>query len=281
MRINVNGGHTRRAPGASGHLDELTEDRLVKDALIAELRSRGHEVSDSTTDEATQMDDLREQCRLANASGAELAVSIHLNSGGGTGPEVWHWAGNEETGAIAERVSASVASALGLPDRGAKSNQSFYWLRHTDMPAVLVECCFVDSERDAEAWRRVGPAAVARAIADAIVGEAAQPAPEVPEPQPSPDAPEPAPERRYLSIEPGRYLCRVDHLRVRTGPGLGYPEVAHYDAGQHVELEGWCVEADGYAWGTYVGGESGERRYIAVGPYTGEPDPERDYLVKA
>lgn len=275
MRINVNGGHTRRAPGASGHLDELAEDRLVKDALVAELRSRGHEVSDSTTDEATVMDDLREQCRLANASGAELAVSIHLNSGGGTGPEVWHWAGNEETGALAARVSASVASALGLPDRGAKSNQSFYWLRHTDVPAILVECCFVDSERDAEAWRRVGPRAVARAIADAIVGEAA-PSPEpAPEPQPQPEA---APRR--LSIAPGTYRCRVNHLRVRTGPGLSYPEVAHYDAGQHVELDAWCVEADGWVWGTYEDW-GGTRRYIAVGPYTGEPDPGRDYLVKA
>ncbi len=280
MRINVNGGHTRRAPGASGYLDELAEDRLVKDALVAELRARGHEVSDSTTDEATVMDDLREQCRLANASGAELAVSVHLNSGGGTGPECWAWAGNAETSGLSQRVADSVAAALGLPSRGAKANQAFYWLRHTDMPAILVECCFVDSERDAEAWRRVGPAAVARAIADAIVGGSAQPAPEVPEPQPSPDAPEPAPERRYLSIEPGRYLCRVDHLRVRTGPGLGYPEVAHYDEGEAVELDGWCVEADGYVWGTYVGEKSGERRYVAVGRPTGGPDAS-DYLVLA
>ena len=280
MRVNVNGGHTRRAPGASGYLDELAEDRLVKDALVAELRARGHEVSDSTTDEATVMDDLREQCRLANASGAELAVSVHLNLGGGTGPECWHWTGNAETAELSQRVADSVAAALGLPSRGAKASQVFYWLLHTDMPAVLVECCFVDSERDAEAWRRVGPAAVARAIADAVVGEAAQPAPDVPEPQPSPDATEPAPERRYLSIEPGRYLCKVDHLRVRTGPGLGYPEVAHYDEGETVELDAWCVEADGWVWGTYED-YGGTRRYIAVGPYTGEPDAGRDYLVKA
>lgn len=280
MRINVNGGHTRRAPGASGYLDELTEDRLVKDALVAELRARGHEVSDSTTDEATVMDDLREQCRLANASGAELAVSVHLNSGGGTGPECWAWAGNAEAAGLSQRVADSVAAALGLPSRGAKTNQLFYWLRHTEMPAILVECCFVDSERDAEAWRRVGPAAVARAIADAIVGGAAQPAPEVPEPQPAPDATGPAPEGpRRLSIEPGTYRCQVDHLRVRTGPGLGYPEVAHYDEGETVELDAWCVEADGWVWGTYED-YGGTRRYIAVGPYTGEPE-DGDYLVKA
>ena len=107
-----------------------------------------------------------------------------------------------------------------------------------------------------------------------------EPTPEVPEPQPQPDAPEPAPERRRLSIAPGTYRCQVDHLRVRTGPGLSYPEVAHYDEGETVELDAWCVEADGWVWGTYEDW-GGTRRYIAVGPYTGEPDARRDYLGKA
>lgn len=129
---------------------------------------------------------------------------------------------------------------------------------------------YVDHARwHREVWSRVAPDA------------AAEPAPEVPEPQPAPDAAGPEPEgQRRLSIAPGRYRCTVDHLRVRTGPGLGYPEVAHYDAGMTVELDAWCVEADGWVWGTYED-YGGTRRYIAVGPYTGEPDPERDYLVKA
>ncbi len=105
-----------------------------------------------------------------------------------------------------------------------------------------------------------------------------EPAPEVPAPETAPDAPEP--ERKYLAIEPGTYRCTVDHLRVRTGPGLGFPEVAHYDEGEAVELDGWCVEADGYIWGTYVGEKSGERRYVAVGRPTGGPDAS-DYLVLA
>ncbi len=130
---------------------------------------------------------------------------------------------------------------------------------------------YVDHSRwHNEVWLRVAPDAPA---------PAPEPQPEVPEPQPQPDASDPAPERRYLAIEPGTYRCTVDHLRVRTGPGLGYPEVAHYDAGQTVELDGWCVEADGYIWGTYVGG-SGERRYVAVGRPTGAPDAS-DYLVLA
>lgn len=112
-----------------------------------------------------------------------------------------------------------------------------------------------------EVWARVAP--------DAPQGDA---------PAPEPAAPsQGGPER--LSIEPGTYRCTVDHLRVRTGPGLSFPEVAHYDAGETVELDGWCVEADGYIWGTYEDW-GGTRRYIAVGRPTGEPDPEEDYLVK-
>lgn len=288
MRVNVNGGHTRRAPGASGYLDELAEDRLVKDALVAELRSRGCEVSDSTTDEATASEDLREQCRLANESGAEVAVSVHFNAcPGGTGTEVWHHPGSSAS-ALAADMSARVARALGLRDRGAKGSSQLYWLRCTDMPAVLVEVCFVDSAGDAEAYRRVGPAAVARAIADALTGEA--PGPEAPVPGPGPVAPGGAQDAtgatggatgapKRLSIEPGTYRCRADGLRVRTGPGLGYPEVASYGKGQTVELDGWCVEADGFIWGTYEDW-GGTRRYIAVGKPTGEPDPDADYLVR-
>ena len=205
---------------------------------------------------------------------------MHFNAcPGGTGTEVWHYAGSSAQGLAAD-MSARVAKALGLRDRGAKATTQLYWLRHTDMPAVLVEVCFVDSAGDAEAYRRVGPAAVARAIADAIVGGAAQPAPEVPEPQPAPDAAGPEPEgQRRLSIAPGTYRCTVDHLRVRTGPGLSYPEVAHYDEGETVELDGWCVEADGWVWGTYEDW-GGTRRYIAVGRATGKPE-DGDYLVKA
>lgn len=109
-----------------------------------------------------------------------------------------------------------------------------------------------------------------------------EPTPEVPEPQPqpAPDAAGPAPEGpRRLSIAPGTYRCTVDHLRVRTGPGLSYPEVAHYDEGETVELDAWCVEADGWVWGTYED-YGGTRRYIAVGRATGKPEDD-DYLVKA
>ena len=46
MKIAVNGGHTPTSPGAGMYLDEVACDRAIKDALVAELRARGHEVAD-------------------------------------------------------------------------------------------------------------------------------------------------------------------------------------------------------------------------------------------
>lgn len=172
MHINVNGGHSPSAPGASGLLDEVACDREVKDALIAELALRGYDTSDSTSEASTAPRVLAEQARAANASGADLAVSIHLNAGGGTGVEVWYWDGSQEGYEYAQRTSAALASAMGLPDRGAKATRNLYWLNSTSMTSVLVEVCFVDRQEDYDAYNALGADGIARAIADGLVGEA-------------------------------------------------------------------------------------------------------------
>lgn len=173
MKISVNGGHTPAAPGASRYIDEVTEDRKVKDALINELKTRGHSASDSTADSYMGVsEDLVTQCIRANASGAELGISIHFNAGGGTGVEVLYHPSDGVGRRYAEKVSAALASTLGLPNRGAKSRSDLYWLNNTNMTAILVEVCFVDSQADANAYKRIGHSAVASSIASAVVGGA-------------------------------------------------------------------------------------------------------------
>lgn len=173
MHISVNGGHTPTAPGARGYIDELREDRKLKDALIAELRARGHKVTDTTSpDHMNQAEDLAQQCAACNSSGAELNLSIHFNAGGGNGPEVWYWKGNKEGAVYASKVAEAIATAIGRPNRGAKSGVAYYFLKHTHKTALIVETCFVDTAEDATAYLTAGPAKVAAAIADAIVGKA-------------------------------------------------------------------------------------------------------------
>lgn len=167
MNINVNAGHSRKSQGASKYLNEVNEARVIKDALISELKRRGHRVTDSTSEASTQNAVLAEQARKANNSGASLAVSIHFNSGGGTGTEVWYYPGTAG-GKYAKAVSSSISKKLGIKDRGAKSSSELYWLRSTKMQAILIEVCFVDSRTDEKAYKGCNSRCIACAIADAI-----------------------------------------------------------------------------------------------------------------
>ena len=167
-KYNVHGGHNKKVPGASGILDEVTEDRKVKDAVIKYLKAAGHTVYDCTDDAGTtQPKNLANIVAKCNAHTVDLDISIHLNAGGGTGCEVYYTSSKGKT--YAGKVSAAVASALGIKDRGAKESDTLYVLNHTTAPAILVECCFVDNKTDKAAW---DVDKCAKAIVEAVIGKA-------------------------------------------------------------------------------------------------------------
>lgn len=164
----VDMGHCPKSTGANGYLNELTEDRKIGAALIKELQARGHKVIDVTpADSAGEW--LTGRANRANAAGVDFFVSIHLNAGGGTGTEVLTTS-NSGAKAIAARTSATVAKALGLRDRGRKDRNNVTVIKATKMPAMLVEVCFVDTKKDAEAYWKLGAEGVALAIANGIDG---------------------------------------------------------------------------------------------------------------
>lgn len=167
---NVHGGHNNIVPGANKYLNEVTEDRSVKNKVISYLRAAGYTAYDCTDDSGTtQSANLSNIVRKCNSHSVDLDISIHLNAGGGTGVEVWYYEGDNTGKAKAAAVSAAVAKALGLKDRGAKATKNLYVLRNTNATAILVECCFVDSQTDAAAWNADK---CAKAIVEAVTGSA-------------------------------------------------------------------------------------------------------------
>ena len=169
-KYNVHGGHNKIVPGASGYLDEVTEDRKVKNQLILYLRSMGHTVYDCTDDSGkTQSKNLANITAKCNQHDVTLDISIHLNAGGGTGTEVLYVSSSGKT--YAEKVSRAVSSALGITNRGAKKRTDLYVLNHTKSAAILVECCFVDSKIDKGKWNAE---VCAKAIAEAVTGKKIQ-----------------------------------------------------------------------------------------------------------
>lgn len=170
MHIAIAGGHSANARGASGFIDEYDCDRAFVAQLIPAFESQGWYVTDCSNDADSVNGELAEECRIANGSGSDLFIAVHFNAGGGTGTEVWHYPGSSAE-SYAESVSAELASALGLRNRGAKATTGLYVLNRTTMPAILIEVCFVDSEADADAWHATSWSALCGAVVRGLGGD--------------------------------------------------------------------------------------------------------------
>ena len=86
----------------------------------------------------------------ANRLLSDIFISIHVNAGGGRGPETYCYWQASEAGRLAVFLQRQLIMSLshidhGYCDRGIKENKSFCVLRKTLMPAVLVELGFIDS----------------------------------------------------------------------------------------------------------------------------------------
>ncbi len=171
MRIGINCGHTvfgQPGSGATGILNESNETRAIGYALMEQLRRLGNTVIDCTNDVASSTsENLSEIVALANRQTLDRFYSIHFNAGGGEGTEVYTYGGKDvlDAGRILEKMNA-----LGFPNRGIKNGDGLYVVRQTDAPAALIEVCFVDSDRDAERYHRLGPEAIVAAICEGITG---------------------------------------------------------------------------------------------------------------
>ena len=173
MKIAVRGGHCPRVPGASKFLDELTEDRKVKDSVIKYLKQLGHEVLDVTPPDNTNLSqsDLIYGVDGANHYGADLFVSIHFNKAydvynGFLGSEVCVYSPFD----TAQRVVNGLAS-LGFKNRGQKVRTGLYELKHTNMKAMIIEVCFVESIADVGLYKKLGHDTISKTIAESIANK--------------------------------------------------------------------------------------------------------------
>lgn len=194
MKIAVRGGHCPNVPGSRGIIDELKEDRLVKNAVIKYLNQMGLSVLDVTPPDSTSSSsaDLSYGVNKANNWGADLFVSIHFNNAystynGALGTEVCVYSEYD----IAGRVVNKMAS-LGFRNRGQKVRTGLYELKHTSMKSMIVEVCFVEATEDVALYKKVGYDYIGKTIAEALVNRSSGVTP-IPTPTPEP-VPTPTPQ---------------------------------------------------------------------------------------
>ena len=156
--------------GASGIIDEVDEARRVVERLADELRNRDVDVKVFHDDTShSQNENLNTIVDYHNAQTRDLDVSVHFNAY----EQVEKPMGTEvlyvTQSALAGQVSAAIASC-GFINRGGKKRTDLFFLNNTEMPALLIEVCFVDSEADCDLYGEEFDA-ICDAIADVLGGE--------------------------------------------------------------------------------------------------------------
>ena len=226
--VVISSGHGLYVRGASSPmLDEVDEARIVTEALASELESRGVRVvvfhDDTSRDQSTN---LRTITDGHNDEQRELDISVHFNAfeqvDHGMGVEVLYYS----DGALAAELSAAIADASGLIDRGAKQRQDLYVLANTEEKCVLLEVCFCDSEEDVRLYRENFDAII-DALAFTISGmEGELGRPERP---PRPERPEPPDGVLFHAVGRMSHFGGPDDTGVSESEGLAF----HYDINGH------------------------------------------------
>jgi N-acetylmuramoyl-L-alanine amidase len=171
MKFGIDMGHN--CPPDTGAKGIKLEDNLtveVSTKVIAKLRSLGHEAISCKPDRADSVSQsLGRRCNIANRNKVDIFVSIHFNAfnGQANGTEVF--AQTDAARKIAQPVLNEIRK-LGFFSRGVKNGSHLYVIKNTNMPAILIECCFIDSAKDMQLY---DGEAMASAIVTGLTGKVA------------------------------------------------------------------------------------------------------------
>lgn len=145
-KVFLSAGHGGSDPGAVGFgMKEKDINLNIMLACLDELVKHGVTVVCSRTKD--ENDPVGSEVREANASGADVAVSFHTNAGGGNGSESYYWT-NDLKGQKLATLCEKHAKSIGQNSRGIKSGNHLYFIKNTNMTAVLCECAFIDNDTD-------------------------------------------------------------------------------------------------------------------------------------
>ena len=169
-KIVVDAGHGGSNPGAVYEGRRESDDALRLAMAVGRiLESNGYNVSYTRTSDVTQS--VGQKAAIANEEGADLFVSIHRNAGEYpgqyTGVQTLIYDDSGIKKQMAERINANLA-ALGFRNAGVSIRPNLVVLNSTQMPALLVEAGFIDSDVDNRLFDSRFQA-MAQAIADGIM----------------------------------------------------------------------------------------------------------------
>ena len=163
--IVIDAGHGGADPGKVGinGAEEKTLNLAIAMRLKVLLESEGIEVVLTRTDEKglyqegsknKKVEDMQNRCEIITEAMPVFTISIHQNSYPEEyvkGAQVFYYGKSPEGKELADVIQSSMIERLDKENhREAKANESYYLLKRTPTPTVIVECGFLSNSHEAE-----------------------------------------------------------------------------------------------------------------------------------
>ncbi len=160
--VAVDCGHGGNDPGKVGAGGVLEKDVNLKIGKLVQekLEKKGYEVvmtrreDEALADEGSgniKVQDMKNRVKLINEAKPALAVSIHQNSYHDPdvcGAQVFYYSESTEGKTAAEIMQEALLEADADNTRKAKANNTYYILKRTEPPIVIVECGFLSNPEE-------------------------------------------------------------------------------------------------------------------------------------
>lgn len=161
--VIIDAGHGGSDPGKVGTGDILekeinlaiakkVETQLKKEKIKVIMTREEDRMLTGDADSGSKAQDMKERVELINKELPQIAVSIHQNSyqdASVHGAQVFYYSGSQE----GERAAGIMQNALLAFDadntRQPKANDTYYLLRRTQVPTIIVECGFLSNPEEA------------------------------------------------------------------------------------------------------------------------------------
>jgi len=160
--IVVDPGHGGIDPGAVGRSGVLEKDinlgiaeklkalLIQAGATVVMTREGDYDLSKPGSEGSRQAGDLDARAKIANDCGADLYISIHVNSFPSPrwwGAQVFYYSASPESKRLACLIQEELIKTLGDSGRWVKPEE-FYLMKKVKMPAVIVEAGFISNPKE-------------------------------------------------------------------------------------------------------------------------------------
>ena len=163
--IVIDAGHGGTDPGKIGINGKKEKDinlqiakelkkKLEKEGIEVVMTRESDEGLYNSSSRNKKVDDMKKRCKIIDEAKPVFTISIHQNSYPEEyvkGAQVFYYGQSQEGKELAEILQESMVQQLEKENhRTAKANESYYLLKKTESPTVIVECGFLSNSEEAK-----------------------------------------------------------------------------------------------------------------------------------